>query len=175
MDDLRRQSGPLGPGTAQTTDIHSKSYPDGGDGGRLKTRGGFFDKSVRVTCDYAVGARDPISGKTINVKFDDIAQDRPLGLFSSMSTLGQYDTKRDTDSDLLRCEGVDYVTKEYYSRASGFMEKMSEPSAVATFGATVIPALAARLAQFEKTGATGNAPAFDQRENTELQAARAGK
>lgn len=175
MDGVRRYDGPLARGKANATDVHSKTYPDGGDSGRLKTRGGFFDKSVRVACDYAVGVRDPVSGKTLNVKFRGVNQDRDLGLFASMTTFGQYNTQRDTDSDVLRCEGIEYTTKEHYNPFTGFMQMMSEPTSIDQFAAKSIPDLARRIAQFEKTGATGNPAQYDAQFNAELHAARAAK
>ena len=123
---------------------------------------------MQVSCDYQVELKDPKTGKTEVVTFETVPQDREIGFLNSiLSGQAGFDSNADRFSEVLKCEGVQY--KQKYSNIGGSLQEISVPDgAPATFDAAKIPALAARIAEFLKSGKTGNSAAFDAKHNPNL-------
>lgn len=151
-------------------DRGGKTYPDAGKNlkpGHLATRGGWLDKTVRVACNYQVTVEDPKTRALQKVTFQAVPQDRGIGwLTSGVSGRGGFNTMKDNDSSVLKCEGVAY--KSVWSGGAYNLREISLPDGARSFDVKKVPALGERILRFQQTGETGNTPAFDAANNPKL-------
>lgn len=142
-----------------TSFAENKRYPDGqlasSKARRMATRMVDGQETVRVQCDYSVQAKNPGTGKTESVVFKGVPQDRPTGRGAIPRWWGGdgFDAQSDTDSSVLKCEGAIY---KRVSTPSEPMMGVSMPVMLGELWAEDIPALADRVATYERTGETGN-------------------